>query len=315
MRRTIPVILIAVSSLMFTLFAAHGARSATGAAPYLHLGWGDPPSATSVMSATGIKSFTMAFVLSSGDCTPAWDGERPLTGGVDEQTINAIKSADGTVIPSFGGWNGNKLGSDCPTPEALAGAYKRVIDAYGLDTIDIDIENTDEFENAVVQDRILRALKIVKQRTGVTTIVTFGTGKTGPNYWATRLINRSAALRADIDVFTIMPFNFGGGSDIYGNTVAAAEGLKGRLASVHGWSDATAYEHMGISGMNGLSEQREKTTPATWTRIRDWAKDKDLARLSFWSVNRDRACPRGGDMSRCSGIDQKDWEFTRITAG
>ena len=26
------------------------------------------------MNATGIKAFTMAFVLSSGGCNPAWDG-------------------------------------------------------------------------------------------------------------------------------------------------------------------------------------------------------------------------------------------------
>src|SRR6266542_2098013 len=42
------------------------------AAPYLYEGWGDPPSVSTVMSATGIKQFTMAFMLSGGGCTPAW---------------------------------------------------------------------------------------------------------------------------------------------------------------------------------------------------------------------------------------------------
>ena len=86
-------------------------------------------------------------------------------------------------MPSFGGWSGNKLGPNCSTPEALAGAYQQVINAYGLKAIDIDIENTDEFENEAVQDRILNALKIVKQNNpGIQTIVTFGTSTTGPNY-------------------------------------------------------------------------------------------------------------------------------------
>ncbi len=58
-----------------------------------------------------------------------------------------------------------------------------------------------------------------------------------------------------------MPFDFGGGSDMYGNTVNASEGLKTKLKSVYGWDDATAYAHMGISGMNGLSDQQETTTP------------------------------------------------------
>src|SRR5438034_426413 len=54
------------------------------AAPYIYNGWGDPPSATSVMSATGIKQFTMAFMLSGGGCVPKWDSQRALTGGVDQ---------------------------------------------------------------------------------------------------------------------------------------------------------------------------------------------------------------------------------------
>jgi Cellulose binding domain len=284
-------------------------------APYLYLGWGDPPSATSVMSATGIRWFTMAFVLSSGGCNPAWDGNRPLTGGVDAATISQIRSAGGDIVPSFGGWQGNKLGPNCSTPAALAGAYQQVINAYQLHAIDIDIENTDEFENEAVQDRILGALKIVKQNNpGIQTILTFGTTTTGPNWWGNRLISRAAALQANVDVFTIMPFDFGG-SNMFNDTVSASEGLKNSLKSAFGWSDATAYTHMGISGMNGLSDQRETTLPDTWTQIRDWAKARSLARLAFWSVNRDRGCPNGGVVSNCSGIAQSDWQFTRITAG
>lgn len=167
----------------------------------------------------------------------------------------------------------------------------------------------------MVQDRILGALKIVKQNNpGLKTIITFGTATTGPTYWGTRLVNRAAALGADIDVFTIMPFNFGGGANMYQSTVSAAEGLKNTLKSAFGWSDATAYAHMGISGMNGLSDQQELTSPATWTQIRDWAEARSLARFTFWSVNRDRPCPGGGVVAHCSGIAQNTWEFTSITA-
>ncbi|GJF28865.1 hypothetical protein KNE206_15650 [Kitasatospora sp. NE20-6] len=286
------------------------------AAPYLYLGWGEPPSATAVMSATGTKWFTMAFILSSGGCNPAWDGQRALTGGVDQTTINAIRAAGGDVVPSIGGWSGNKLGPNCATAEALAGAYQKVISAYGLKAIDVDIENTDEFENTVVQDRVLGALKIVKQNNpGLRTILTFGTSTTGPTYYGNRLIEQSKALGADIDVFTIMPFDFGGGADMYGSTVNAANGLKDKLKSVFGWDDATAYAHVGISGMNGLSDQQETTTPATWTSIRDWSNSHHIARLAFWSVNRDRPCAGGGVAENCSGISQSAWQFTSITAG
>ena len=180
-----------------------GGGGAMAAAPYLYPGWGDPPAPSTVMNATGIKWFTIAFVLSGGGCTPAWDGSGPLTGGAHANTIAAIRAAGGDVIPSFGGWSGNKLGPNCSSASALAGAYQQVINAYGLKAIDIDIENTDEFENEVVQDRILGALKIVKQNNpGIRTIVTIGTSTSGPSWWGTRLINQAAALGANIDVFT-----------------------------------------------------------------------------------------------------------------
>jgi hypothetical protein len=269
------------------------------AAPYLYLGWGNPPSATSVMSQTGIRAFTMAFILSSGGCNPAWDGSRPLTGGVDQQTINAIKAAGGQVQISFGGWSGNKLGPNCSTPAAFAGAVQQVINAHQPNVVDFDIENSDEFENYTVQDRILQGLIIVKQNNpNVKIAVTIGTGRSGPEGAGTRLINRAAQLGVPIDNYTIMPFNFGS-SNIAQDTINASEGLKNQLKSANGWTDAQAYAHMGISGMNGSSDQGEITTTAAWTQIRDYARNNGLTRFAFWSVNR----------------DQPGYEFTRITAG
>jgi hypothetical protein len=310
---------VSAASGSVTVTTDAGGGGGTGfkqAAPYLYEGWGDPPSPTTVMSATGIKWFTMAFMLDSGGCNPAWDGSRPLTGGADQAAINQIRSAGGDIVPSFGGWQGSKLGANCSSASALAGALQKVIDAYSLKAIDMDIENTDEFENEAVQAKILTALKTVKAANpGLKTIVTFGTSTTGPTYYGNRLIEQAKSLNADIDVFTIMPFDFGGGSDMYGNTVNATEGLKNKLKSTFGWDDATAYAHIGISGMNGLSDQQENTTPAIWSQIRDWANSHHIARLAFWSVNRDRPCPGGGVTSNCSGISQNNWQFTSITAG
>ncbi|CAM3099476.1 Chitinase [Stackebrandtia soli] len=326
MRHKAAVAALATATMLLTSSGAHAADSSSepgtpvtidagmSAAPYLYLGWGEPPSPSTVMAATGVDWFTMAFILSDGGCSPAWDGARPLHGGVDEQAINEIRANGGDIVPSIGGWSGNKLGPNCGSATELAAAYQEVIDAYDLNAIDVDIENSDEFENEIVQDRILGALKIVEQNNpGITTILTFGTGVTGPTWWGQRLIDRAAELDVGVDVYTIMPFNFGGGSDMYGNTVSSAEGLSSALQAANGWDVATAYAHMGISGMNGLSDQGEETTTATWTSIRDWARSNGLARLAFWSVNRDRPCS-GAPAANCSGTPQSDWEFTAITA-
>jgi hypothetical protein len=113
-----------------------------------------------------------------------------------------------------------------------------------------------------------------------------------------------------------MPFDFNCTSGMYNCTVSAATGLKNALKTAFGWSDATAYAHVGLSGMNGVSDvPGETTTPTDWTNVRNWANTNNIARLAFWSVNRDRPCSGGVLAENCSGISQSSWQFTTITAG
>ncbi|WLQ39549.1 RICIN domain-containing protein [Streptomyces laculatispora] len=284
---------------------------AMAVAPYLYNGWGSPPSPTTVMNATGVKWFTLAFVLSNGYCNPQWDGGRPLTGGVDQQTVNTVRAAGGDVIPSFGGWSGNKLESSCSSAAELAAAYQKVINAYGLKAIDIDIE-ADAYASATVQQRTVDALKTVKAANpGVKLYLTFGTGQSGPD---DSLIRKASASGLTVDSWTIMPFDFGGAGKNMGNlTVSAAEGLKNAVKSAYGYTDDLAYRHTGISSMNGITDDNETVTVADFRTILAYAQQRHLARLTFWSVNRDRPCT-GGGADTCSGVSQQPWDFTKVFA-
>jgi hypothetical protein len=287
------------------------------AAPYLYLGWGSPPSATSVMSATGIQQFTMAFILSDGTCKPAWDGSRPLTGGTDQQTISAIRAAGGDVTVSFGGWSGNKLGESCSSAAKLAAAYQKVIDAYGLKSIDIDIEST-EFESATVRQRVIDALKTVQNNnSGLKIYVTFGTTTTGPDSNGQDLIKRGAAKGLNLDGWAVMPFDYDEGAiDMAAATKSAVNGLKNDVAAAYGLSSDAAYRKVGFSSMNGITDvDGEKITLADFKSMLGYAKSHHLARVSFWSVNRDRACGSGSDADSCSGISQGTYDFTKALAG
>lgn len=280
-------------------------------APYLYNGWGSPPSPTTVMNATGVKWFTLAFVLSNGYCNPQWDGGRPLTGGVDQQTVNTVRANGGDIIPSFGGYSGNKLESSCSSAGELAAAYQKVINAYGLKAIDIDIE-ADAYSNGTVQQRTVDALKTIKANNpGIKVYVTIGTDQNGPD---TSLINRAAASGLSVDSWTIMPFDFGGAGQNMGTlTLRAAEGLKTALKNAYGYSDDQAYRGMGISSMNGITDVNETVTVADFQTILGYAQQHHLARLTFWSVNRDRPCTSGVADS-CSGVSQQNWDYTRVFA-
>ncbi|MFG2953887.1 ricin-type beta-trefoil lectin domain protein [Streptomyces sp. NPDC048291] len=282
-------------------------------APYLYNGWGDPPSPTTITNATGVKYYTLAFVLSNGYCNPQWDGGRALTGGVDQSTVNTVRANGGDVIPSFGGYSGNKLESSCSSAGELAAAYQKVINAYGgLKAIDIDLE-ADAYSNGTVQQRVVDALKTVKANNpGTKVYITIGTGQSGPD---TSLINRAANSGLTVDAWAIMPFDFGGAGQNMGNlTTQAAEGLKNALKTAYGYSDDTAYRDMGISSMNGITDNSETVTVNDFRTILAYAQQHHLARLTFWSANRDRPCT-GGSADSCSGVSQSNWDYTRVFAG
>jgi hypothetical protein len=280
-------------------------------APYLYNGWGDPPSPTTITNATGVKWFTHAVVLSKGTSNPQWDGSRPLTGGVDQRTIDTVRGNGGDVIPSFGGYSGNKLESSCSSAGELASAYQKVINAYGLKAIDIDIE-ADAYSNPTVQQRTVDALKTVKaNNAGLKVYITIGTGQSGPD---TSLINRAASSGLTVDAWAIMPFDFGGAGQNMGNlTTRAAEGLKSALKNAYGYSDDRAYRDMGISSMNGITDNSETVTVDDFRTILAYARQHHLARLTFWSANRDRPCT-GGSADSCSGVNQNNWDYTRVLA-
>ncbi|WP_406505046.1 chitinase [Streptomyces sp. NBC_00212] len=296
---------------------AAAASGAMAVAPYEYLGWGNPQKPTDVMAATGVKWFTLAFILSDGGCNPKWDGSRALTGGSDESAIKSIRGAGGDVVVSVGGWSGNKLGEKCSSASALAGAYQKVINAYHLKALDIDIEDT-EFSNATVRQRVVSALKIVKTNNpGIVTYVTMGTTPNGPDANGKDLIKKGAAAGLANDGWTIMPFDFEGHNGTMGSaTESALEGLKAAVKSAYGYSDDAAYRHIGVSSMNGKTDESDETvTTGDFQTILGYAKQHHIARFTFWAVNRDRQCGSGGDAgSSCSGVGQSPYAFTKIVS-
>ncbi|WP_438290696.1 chitinase [Streptomyces sp. HUAS TT7] len=296
---------------------AAAASGAMAVAPYEYLGWGNPQKPTDVMAATGVKWFTLAFILSDGGCNPKWDGSRALTGGSDESAIESIRGAGGDVVVSVGGWSGNKLGEKCSSASALAGAYQKVINAYHLKALDIDIEDT-EFSNATVRQRVVSALKIVKSNNpGIVTYVTMGTTPNGPDAIGKDLIKKGAAAGLANDGWTIMPFDFGSHSGSMGSaTVSALEGLKAAVKSAYSYSDDTAYRHIGVSSMNGKTDESDETvTTGDFQTMLGYAKQHHIARFTFWAVNRDRQCSGGGSAGdSCSGVGQSPYAFTKIVS-
>jgi cellulose binding protein with CBM2 domain len=289
-------------------------------APYLMPLENDPPDIDAVMTATGVKTFTLAFILSGGSCNPVWSGGSPVaTDTVMAAKIAQIRAAGGDVMPSVGGYSGLKLAENCADATSLAAAYQQVVDRYALRAIDFDIEAS-EFENTAAQDRITTAIRLLKARTPALRVyVTIPVGQSGLTFFGTQLVQSAIRNGAAVDGWTIMPFDLGGGTTGMGQlTVNVAEALHAQLKALYpGRTDDAVYRMSGISSMNGRTDVGEIVRQADMRQILAYAQLHHLARFTYWSVNRDRQCPTpeaGSTSGSCSSVTQTPWEFTRIVA-
>ena len=54
--------------------------------------------------------------------------------------MNSLKAAGGTAIISFGGESGGEIAQRCTSVPSLIAAYANVVNTYGVDRLDFDIE-------------------------------------------------------------------------------------------------------------------------------------------------------------------------------
>jgi hypothetical protein len=125
-------------------------------APYMYIGQGDGFKLTDCHAATGVKHYTLAFIIARQEGSgkdmkyfpePAWDGRFPLDQNLYKDQIDAIRSVGGDVIMSFGGEAGRELAIVIEDPAQLEAAYQSVIDRYGFSWLDFDIEGSNLEKN------------------------------------------------------------------------------------------------------------------------------------------------------------------------
>ncbi|HEX5495327.1 MAG TPA: chitinase [Mycobacteriales bacterium] len=286
-----------------------------GSAPYLMPLDNDPPDPVAVMAATGQKAVQLAFILSGGGCTPAWDGTAPVSTDTQVAAMVAeIRAAGGDVTVSAGGAAGTKLGQVCSSPATTAAAYQQVIDTYGLRAIDLDLEEP-EIENATAINNELAAAQILQgTNPGLYVAITMPTLVTGANFFGQALLNDARSLSFVPTNYSIMPFD--GGFTGAADQIAALTAFHTQLMATFGWSAAVAYQHEGVSLMDGRSDTGEMFDQAAFGQVLDYATTNGMSRYTFWSLNRDRVCDPpnpGRTFGTCSSVPQDPWDFTRFT--
>jgi chitinase len=295
------------------------------AAPYF-MPLDNDPQPISEITANGVRQLVLAFVLApnGGGCTPTWDGGSTVASDTAvAASVDALRAAGGDVAVSFGGYNGVELGAACPDASSLAAAYQQVIDKYALTHIDLDIEG-DDLGDAAGETRRFQAVRLLKQNAAAAgraldVSLTMPVTTVGLSDLDKAEIQRAVDNSADIDTYAVMAFDYGGPA------ASMAEDVEKVMESAHAQlvalrpdlSSSEVYARTGLTLMNGHTDQpSELFTQDTFTTLLGYATDHHLARLSFWSLNRDRACTgtTGWVDGKCSSVTQQPYDFARIIA-
>ncbi|HTI23658.1 MAG TPA: chitinase [Kutzneria sp.] len=295
--------------------ARPAAASSITVAPYVDMGL----SATKLSqfaSASGIKSFSLAFVTSAG-CKASWFNAHTIDEGFGLDQINKIRAAGGDVKVSFGGATGTELAQACTDVNQLAAQYTSVVKEYKLTHIDMDVEGAAVADKASV-DRRSKALALVqKQNPGLKVSLTLPVLPTGLDANGLNVVKSAKAAGVAMDVVNIMAMDFGTAEkDMGARVIQAAQSTEKQLKTIFtGLSDAQAFKMLGVTPMLGVNDtQTEVFSVANAKAVVNFANQQHVGYLGYWEQSRDaNACT--GALFQCTNVPQKAFDFAKVFAG
>ena len=209
--------------------------------PYIDMAMSNAADLAGISAASGITNFTLAFVLASNEGI-GWQG----WGGIDDDTlfngttilehVQDIQAAGGNITISFGGAAGTEAALAATSASQLQAQYQSVIDRYGIDSIDFDIEGAAvaNQNSLVLRDQAIAGLQAANPDLKVSfTLPVLPTGLTADGL---HVLQQAMADGVRVDMVNIMTMDYGTSVDNNGqmglSAIQASEATQQQLASI-----------------------------------------------------------------------------------
>lgn len=289
-------------------------------APYIDLSLYTSQNLADIQAASGIKAFTLAFVLDSGNGQVGWGGIGSIAndafpnGTTVLSQIQAIRAAGADVTISFGGANGTEAALTAPNAATLQARYQSVIDRYQVTSLDFDIEGGAVANQAslTLRDQALIGLKAANP--GLKISFTLPVLPTGLDHNGLNVLQTAQRDGLTPDVVNIMAMDYGPAVDNGGQMGANA--ISAALNTIEQMRFIGLDSKLGITPMIGVNDVAgEVFTLADAQSLLNFAQDNpDIERLSMWSVSRDNDSTAGSPWASPtgSGLVQDDYAFSHI---
>ena len=276
------------------LLALDGSAQAAGpalpahfAAPYLQISTSDSGDMTADMNATGLKYYTLAFLIPQSGCTPQWeDGGYGLT--TFNSQISSLQAAGGQVIISSGGAQGGELAQTCTNVSSLTSAYANIVNSTGVTRLDFDIEGGTLGDTAsnTRRDQALAALQ--RQNPAVQVDFTLGVSPGGlptGNGSEYALLQDAKTQGVNVSIVNIMTMDFYDGQPVLSDAESAARNTANQLSGLYGISTSAAYAKMGLTPIAGTNDDGAQFSQSDAQSLENFAASNGVAELAFWEVD------------------------------
>jgi chitodextrinase len=289
-------------------------------APYIDMGLAQDANLLAISQASGIQTFTLAFLQSSGPGTVGWSGVGTINNDTlqDGSTIlaqvQALQAAGGNVIISFGGANGTDPAAAATSAQQLQAEYQSVIDRYGVNSLDFDIEGAEvaDTKSMTLRDQALIGLKAANP--GLTISYTLPVLPTGLDANGLNVLATAKKDGLTPDVVNIMAMDYG--SSVDNGAQMGADAISAALATESQLSFLGLNSKIGITPMIGVNDNASEIfTLANAQALESFAAgNPDVVRLAMWSVARDNGATAGANYASpdSSGIAQAQYQFAAI---
>ena len=286
------------------------------------------------------NNVALAFVVAdpTDGCAPSWGGaytpdEAAASLELDRR-ISQLRAGGGNITLSLGGLNNSELAVACTDQARLTDAYRRLIQRYDLDTLDLDIEGTAVADQASLTRRATALATLQAERAAAgrplaiwMTLPVAPQGLTADGVAAVRTTLEGGVNLRGVNVMT-MDYGSAAGSDpdMLELGISALEATHKQLTDLYlrlgvQLTSPQVWSRIGATPMIGQNDvDAERFTVADARGLAAFAVDNGLGRVSMWSLNRDAPC-RGTftnvvvHSNTCSGVSQEALAFSSVFAG
>jgi chitinase len=267
--------------------AAGPAFPAHFAAPYLQIDPSDAGDMAADMAATGLKYYTLAFLIPQSGCTPEWEDDGNSVGAFNSE-ISSLQAAGGNVMISFGGESGGELAETCTSVSSLTAAYLNVVNTTGVTRLDFDIEGgvLSDTSATSLRDQALAALQAEDPSVQVDfTLAVAPNGLPTGSGSEYALLQNAQADGVKVSTVNIMTMDFGAGSNDLADAESAAQATASQLSGLYGISTSAAYNMMGLTPIAGTNDDGTVFSTSNASSLESFAASNGVQELSFWEVD------------------------------